>query len=218
MFEASQQLLFVLGSMVFIASVMLHLAKKNHLAVTLYVVQSLAIGGLLLLSLLFDFSYLLLLAVVCTIIVKGVVAPYFFLKLIKQNKLQFATSTYLNTPLTLVIVALIVVFIRTIFWNALQTFDGVNPDLLLLSLATILVSGFVLINRKGALSQILGVLSIENSIVSFALFAGLEQSPALQFGITFDILVWVIVSSIFVTLIYKQFGTLDVTSMKKLTE
>lgn len=218
MFENSSQLLFVLGSIVFISGVSLHLIKKNFLAVCLYIFQSLAIGALLLLSLFSNFSALLLLAVICTIVVKGIIAPFFFTKLIKKNQLQFSASTYLNTPLTLLSVALIVVAIRIIFLKALASFNEVNSDLLLLSLASIFVSVFVLINRKGALSQILGVLSLENSIVSFALFAGLEQSPALQFGITFDILVWVLVSSVFVTLIYKQFGTLDVTSMKKLIE
>ncbi len=218
MFENSSQLLFILGSIVFISGVSLHLVKKNFLAVCLYIFQSLAIGALLLLSLFSNFSVLLLLAVICTIVVKGIIAPFFFTKLIKKNQLQFSASTYLNTPLTLLSVALIVMIVRIIFLKALTSFDEVSSDLLLLSLASIFVSVFVLINRKGALSQILGVLSLENSIVSFALFAGLEQSPALQFGITFNILVWVLISSVFVTLIYKQFGTLDVTSMKKLIE
>lgn len=218
MFETSPQLLFILGSIVFISGVLLHLAKKNYLAVRIYIVQSLAIGSLLLLSLLSNFSGLLLLAVVCTVVVKGIIAPYFFFKLIKKNKLQFSASTYLNTPLTLLSIALTVVLVRVIFLKALQSFVGIDPNLLLLALSTIFVSVFVLINRKGALSQILGVLSLENSIVGFALFAGLEQSPALQFGITFDILIWVMIASVFVTMIYKQFGTLDVTSMKNLTE
>jgi len=218
MFESSPQLLFILGSIVFVSGVLLHLAKKNYLAVRIYILQSLAIGGLLLVSLLSDFSGLLLTAVVCTVIVKGLVAPYFFFKLIKKNQLQFSASTYLNTPVTLLFVALIVVLVRMIFVKSLQSFVGIDANLLLLALSTIFVSVFVLINRKGALSQILGVLSLENSIVSFALFAGLEQSPALQFGITFDILIWVMIASVFVTMIYKQFGTLDVTSMKNLTE
>lgn len=218
MFESSPQLLFILGSIVFVSGVLLHLAKKNYLAVRIYILQSLAIGGLLLISLLSDFSGLLLTAVICTVVVKGIIAPYFFFKLIRKNQLQFSASTYLNTPLTLLSVALIVVLVRMIFVKSLQSFVGIDANLLLLALSTIFVSVFVLINRKGALSQILGILSLENSIVSFALFAGLEQSPALQFGITFDILIWVMIASVFVTMIYKQFGTLDVTSMKNLTE
>jgi len=64
----------------------------------------------------------------------------------------------------------------------------------------------------------LGILSLENGIVSFALFAGLEQNPGLQLGITFDVLIWIIIASVFISMIYRQFGSLDVTTMKKLTE
>ena len=75
-----------------------------------------------------------------------------------------------------------------------------------------------MINRKGVLSQMLGILSVENGIVAFALFSGLEQNPALQLGITFNILIWIMIASVFATMIFRQFGSLDVTTMKKLTD
>ena len=68
------------------------------------------------------------------------------------------------------------------------------------------------------MSQIIGILSLENGIVAFALFSGLEQSPALQIGIMFDLLVWVIIAAVFISMIYKQFGSLDVTELKHLKE
>jgi len=74
----------------------------------------------------------------------------------------------------------------------------------------------MIINRKGALSQMIGVLSLENSIVSFAFTAGLEQKPGLELGITFDIFVWIIIATVFVSMVYKKFKTLDVTEMSRL--
>jgi hydrogenase-4 membrane subunit HyfE len=50
----------------------------------------------------------------------------------------------------------------------------------------------------------------------FAALAGLEQSPVLQLGIVFDITVWFVISTMFVSMIYRHFGSLDVTNMKKL--
>ncbi len=94
--------------------------------------------------------------------------------------------------------------------------EGIN--LLLLNVATIMISLFLSINRKGALSQMLGILSLENGIVSFALSAGLEQNPGLQLGITFNILIWIIIATVFISMMFRQFGSLDVTTMKKLTE
>ena len=127
-------------------------------------------------------------------------------------------STYLNTPITVLIIAALVAFTQTDVFRPLAQLAADGSNLLLLSVATIMISLFLIINRKGALSQMLGILSLENGIVSFALFAGLEQNPGLQLGITFNILIWIIIATVFISMIYRQFGSLDVTTMKKLTE
>jgi hydrogenase-4 component E len=153
-----------------------------------------------------------------TLLIKVILAPIFFIRLIKKNALAFSVSTYLNTPLTL-----ITIFILTSFAHS-QTFlplINIIPDnraLLSLALSSIFLSSLLIINRKGALSQILGILSLENSILAFIILAGLEQSPALQLGVIFNIFIWIIIATVFVTMMYKHFGTLNVTSMKKLKE
>ncbi|MDO8785237.1 MAG: hypothetical protein Q7J12_03380 [Syntrophales bacterium] len=199
-------------------AVFLHLTKKNITAVRLYMVQSSAISVLLLLSSFDKTSILLLLAIISTIVVKAIIAPYFFLGLIRRHRLKFAVSTYINTPVTLLIIAVLVAIAHADFLKPLALLAPAGKNLLLLSVATILISLFLIINRKGALSQMLGILSLENSIVSFALFAGLEQNAGLQLGITFNILLWIIIATVFISMIYRQFGSLDVTTMKKLTE
>jgi len=46
----------------------------------------------------------------------------------------------------------------------------------------------------------------------------LEQSPTLQLGIIFDIAVWIVISTVFTSMIYQHFGSLDVTEMKSLKD
>jgi hydrogenase-4 component E len=214
---ASQSSL-LLETVVFTTSIFLHLVKKNATAVRLYMAQSAAISLLLLLPAFDKSSKLLLIAIIATIAVKTVVAPWFFFGLIKKHKLKFSVTTYLNTPLTLIVIAALVAFTRTDVFRPLAYLAPVDNNLLLLSLSAIMISFFLIINRKGALSQMIGMLSLENGIVSFAVFAGLEQNPALQLGITFNILIWIIIATVFVSMIYRQFGSLDVTAMQKLKE
>ena len=212
------QMLLILEILVFAAAVFLHLTKKNSSAVRLYIAQSAAISLLLLLPAFGEYSPLLVVAIIATITVKLFVAPYFFFSLIKRHRLKFSVSTYLNTPITVLIIAALVAFTRTSVFRPLTQLAAEGGNLLLLSVATILISLFLIINRKGALSQMLGILSLENGIVAFALFAGLEQNPGLQIGITFNILIWITIATVFISMIYRQFGSLDVTTMKKLTE
>ena len=212
------QLLLFLEIVIFASAVFLHLTKKNSSAVRLYIAQSSAISLLLLLPAIEESSPLLVIAIIATITVKLFIAPYFFFGLIRKHRLKYSVSTYLNTPITVLIIAALVAFTRTDVFSPLAQLAIEGRNLLLLSVATIMISLFLIINRKGALSQMLGILSLENGIVSFALFAGLEQNPGLQLGITFNILIWIIIATVFISMIYRQFGSLDVTTMKKLTE
>lgn len=214
---APQTLLF-LEIAIFSAAVFLHLTKKNSSAVRLYVAQSAAVSFLLMVPAFEEPSALLLTALVATVAVKLLVAPYFFFSLIRRHRLRFSVSTYLNTPVTVLIIAALAAFTQTEAFRPLTQLAAGGDRSLLLSVATIMISLFLIINRKGALSQMLGILSLENGIVSFALFAGLEQSPGLQLGITFNILIWIIIATVFISMIYRQFGSLDVTAMKRLTE
>lgn len=214
----SPQLIFNIEAIVFVTVVLMHLARKNTAVVWLYVIQSAAVVFLLIMSSITELSLLLVIALLATIIIKLFVAPSFFFNLIKRNQLVFSATTYLNTPLTLFGIAALVAFTRVFLKEPLTLVTPIDTTLLVVSVAAIFCSFFLIVNRKGALSQMIGVLSAENCIVAFALFAGLEQSPSLQLGILFDLLIWILVASVFASMIYRQFGSLDVAEMQHLTE
>lgn len=214
----SSQLIFTIEAIVFVAIVLMHLARKNSTVVWLYVLQSVAVVFLLVMSSLTDLSLLLALALISTLVVKLFIAPTFFFKLIKRHRLVFSATTYLNTPLTLFCLAALVAFTQSFLREPLTLVTQIDTTLLIIAVSAIFCSLFLIVNRKGALSQMIGVLSAENAIVAFALFAGLEQSPSLQLGIVFDLLIWILIASVFASMIYKQFGTLDVSEMTHLIE
>jgi hydrogenase-4 component E len=202
----------------FITIVFLHLAKKNSWVPIIYSVQSLIIIAFLASAFLQTKSVSLLFIALLLLIVKVIAAPVFITRFIKQHKLKFMVSTYLNMPLTLIVVALLTAIANSNSFIPLTTIIPANQQMLSLALASLLISIFLIVNRKGALSQIFGILSLENSIVAFAFFAGLEQALTLQIGILFDIAIWMAIATIFISMIYKHFGSLDVTEMQNLTE
>lgn len=212
------QILFLMEIIIFASVIFLHLTRKNSLAITLYALQSLVVSGLLFVSYLREPSWMSLLLCVVVMVVKVIIAPYFFYKLVRNSHLKFSASTYLSSPMTLVCLAGLVAFTYSHFFQPLTILSLENADALLLAAAVMLSSIFLIINRKGVLSQMIGILSLENAIVSFAFFSGLEQGPGLQLGIMFDILVWVIIATVFASMVYKQFGSLDVTAMQNLKE
>ncbi|MBI5912918.1 hypothetical protein HY839_00570 [Candidatus Azambacteria bacterium] len=209
------QLLIVI---MFLAAVFLHVVKKNSTAAVLYCAQSAAMATILLAASIEADSRPLLFVALATFAVKTLIAPLFFAHLIKRHQLKFSASTYLSVPLTLIAVAALTALTRSHIFAPLVALGNGREGMLSLALAMMLISLFLIVNRKGAISQMIGILSLENSIVAFAVFAGLEQAPGLQMGIMFDILVWVVVATVFTSMMYKQFGSLDVTAMQRLKE
>jgi len=208
---------FLVGT-IFLTLIFLHLTKKNFGAIFAYGLQSLAISLILLNSFLETKSSLLLLVVLSTFCVKVVFAPMFFAKLIKKHGLIFSEKTYLKTPFTLVVITILTLVAHSKNLLSLTNIIPAHHALLALSLSLILLSVFLIINHREALTQAIGVLSLENSIVAFAVFAGLEQIPTLQFGILFDILIWLVIAAVFVSMIYRHFGSLDTSLMKHLKD
>ena len=208
---------FLLGIM-FLTIIFLHLSRKNFLASIAYSLQSLIIMLFFLNSFFETNNLTILLVVFLVLIVKVILAPLFFIRLIKKNALAFSVSTYLNTPLTIISIAILTFIAHYQKFSPLTSIVPANQDSLSLALSAMFLSLFLIINRKGALSQILGVLSLENSIVAFVIFAGLEQNPALQIGIMFNIGIWILIATIFMSMILKHFGTLNVSSMNNLKD
>lgn len=208
----------ILVEIVFGTIIFLHIAKKNFGASLAYGFQSLAITALLLKSFLETGSMALLFIALLLFIVKVIIAPWYFIKLIRKHNLTFSVSTYLNTPSTLIVIVILTFIAHSSKFTPLSSLALANQSLLLLPLSSMFVSLFLIINRKGALSQIIGILSLENSIVAFAFFAKLEQSLMFQIGIIFDFFVWLIIATVFVSMIYKHFGTLDTTLIKNLKD
>lgn len=214
----SSQFLFFLETVLLASVIFMYLTRKNLTVILLYAIQSLIISGSLFYSSLLEASFLLMVAAIMTFLVKVVTAPLFFFRLIKKHQLQFSVSTYLNGPMTLIILALLIAFPYSRFFRPLATISPANADALLLSMSMIFISMFLTVNRKGALSQMVGILSMENAIVSFAYVSGLETTAGAQVGILFIIFIWIVIATVFASMIYHYFGSLDVSEMRHLKE
>jgi hydrogenase-4 component E len=207
-----------LGTVMFIVTISMHLFKKNAPITILYALQSGIVSMMLMLSSLHVGSPLLMLVAGITFVVKVLMVPTFFLRLVKKHHLMLSVSSYLNGPLTVIAIALLTVIPFSDRFRSLSVLAPDDERSLYLAIAMMLISVFLIINRRGALSQMIGVLSLENSIVFFASIAGLESTAGPQIGILFDIAVWVVIASVFGSMMYKHFGSLNVNTMNTLKE
>ncbi len=216
--EHSRELYFALDLVAFLATLALHLVKTNRNLIRFYLLQSLVVVAFLLAIGLAEGDRGLVIVALLSGLIKVVIAPLFFARLIRRYGTRFTTNNYLSTPLTLTVLMGLVLFSYSSIFLPLGMLVPSAFGILPLNLAMILISIFMLINRRGAFSQMVGILSLENSILLLASFIGIRQPVALEMGIVFDIVIWMIIAQVFISMIYRQFGTLSVDKMKRLIE
>ncbi len=216
MFELDKQLLSLLEIIVFISVVLMHLVRRNSHFVLIYTLQSVAVSGMLLLFGITEGSDSLVVVALITFLFKVMAGSGFFSELIRRKKLNVPASSYLNLPITLaIILGLTLLAQSSVFQPIISLFPN-EHKFVAFSLAGILISLFLIINRRGVFSQLIGILSFENNLVALGLMTGIEQTLVIEIGILVNILLWIIISGVLVTLIYSHFGSLDTKEMSKL--
>lgn len=214
--SAFPTLLVLLSEGLFLLTILLHLARKNRSLVWLYAAHSLVLALILLVTSLQHNDPGLLVVVVLTLLIKVGLAYQYFGRLLRSNLLASASGSYLTLPLTLLGIIGITAFAHS---ERFQFLFATEPSVAAsLALASTLIAFFLTINRQGALSQIIGVLALENGIIAFATFLGLKQSLLIEVGLAFDLAVWIIVAAVFVNMVQEQFGSIATTQMETLKE
>jgi hydrogenase-4 component E len=206
----------VCAGVVFLLALLLNLTRKNTTLIALYLAQSVVVA--------FAFAFLansegaagLLYTALLTFAVKGVMAPIFLYRLVSRYSAHFSAAWYLSVPTTLVALAVITGFSYTLFPHLGQSEQAAIP----LLFASIFSAFFLMVNRRGALSMVVGVLALENGIVLLATALGAAHTFALEFTVAFDIAVWVVIASVFLGMLHHEFGTPDTDTrlLRHLTE
>lgn len=210
--------LTLLAAAVFLPALAMNIVRKNTTMVMLYVIQSLAVTFALV-TLSYEAGTAgLLYAALLTLAVKVIMAPAFLLALIRKYGAHFSSPSYLNMPLSLLALSAVTAFSYSSLFSVIPAFNNSpSTPLLIASMFSVL---FLMINRRGALAAVVGVLAFENGVVLLAAFLGVEHSFALEFAITFDIAVWIAIAATFLTMMYRHYGAIEtaILNMTHLTE
>jgi hydrogenase-4 component E len=87
-----------------------------------------------------------------------------------------------------------------------------------LAFASVLIGFFIMVNRRRAVTQILGFLMLENGIFLLALLATYGVPLIVEMGVFLDVLVAVLIMEVFVYHIKDNFDSIDVGELGKLKE
>jgi hydrogenase-4 component E len=86
------------------------------------------------------------------------------------------------------------------------------------SIAMMLIGLFIMMTRKKAITQIVGLLTMENGVFLSGLSITYGMPLIVEVGIFFDILVAVLILGVFIFRINKTFESISIDSLRSLRE
>jgi hydrogenase-4 component E len=157
----------------------------------------------------------LYLAAFVTLISKGLVIPYLLRKVVRSLKVTHDVEPYINATLSLIISSILVVLVYSSLSKGIFI-EGFTENTLKVSVSIILISLFIMISRRKAITQVIGLLFMENGLflAGFALTYGMPT--IIELGVLFDMLMGVIILGVFLSQIKKAFVSVDLDKLTTL--
>jgi hydrogenase-4 component E len=154
----------------------------------------------------------LYIAALLTLTTKGILIPLFLRRIVRQMRVTHEVQPFISNSVSLAISGILVAVVYASLKDGIFV-TGFSKNVLQISIAVILISLFVMITRKKALTQVIGLLFMENGLflAGFSLTFGMPT--IIELGVLFDMLMGVIILGIFAIQIKRAFASADLDKL-----
>jgi len=146
---------------------------------------------------------------------KVFIIPHFLYLTAKRINLDENLGLFVNSQLSL-ITALVLTFFSWIFSRRIVLSQDYALVAITVSFSIVFIGAFLMISRVKALSQVIGLLVMENGIFLLASSISGGMPFFVEIAVFFDVFVSVIVMGLFVYRINKLFTHIDVSKLSQL--
>jgi hydrogenase-4 component E len=200
-----------------LVTVFLLVAQRALLvAIRLYAVQSLLLGVVGLTMGLADHRPHLLVTAALAVGLKAVLIPAFLTRVIDRVGIRREIEPFLNVPSSLFVCLGLTLVGYRVAAGLPEWEPGVTHHVVGISLSILLVGLFLMVTRKKAITQILGLLTIENAVLLVALGVTSGMPLVVELGVSFDVLLAVLLLGVLVQRIVDRFESMDTSRLSRL--
>ncbi|MCR4292561.1 MAG: hypothetical protein NUV76_06775 [Candidatus Kuenenia sp.] len=153
-----------------------------------------------------------------SLVLKVFVIPGFLFYIVDKVRIKKEVESYIGYTLSLLISCGIILIAYYATLPIIQFENVFMRHCLPVSLAITLVGFFAMITRKKAITQILGLVTMEDGLFFAALSTSYGMPLIVELGLFFDILVSVIIMGIYVYRIKESFDSVDTGFLRELRE
>lgn len=150
-----------------------------------------------------------------TLIIKSAVIPYIFIHIIREIRVKREIELYVNVSPSLIIGGVLVVISYHLI-RSINIISELSRFALSASLSLVSIGLFIMISRKKAITQMLGILIMENGLFLGAISLTYGMPLLVELGIFFDALIGVLIMGILIFRINRTFESIDTDLLKTL--
>ncbi len=150
------------------------------------------------------------------LLAKGVVVPALITKVVRHDVASRETDPLVNVPASLV-AAGVLIFLAFAASRSVTALTSNAPGRLIpFGMAAMLIGFFALATRRKAVSQIVGLLLVDNGIALVAFLATAGVPLIVELGASLDLLLITVVLRVLATQMRRRLGTVDLDGLAEL--
>ncbi len=215
MFDFSKIYEFIV-SLIVLSSIIMAGSRRLETIIKLFVLQSLGLVIVILISGIAKNSHETFVISGITFIGKCILIPWVLSLVLNKVKIRKEVETYVALSASMLICCAITAFVFYLTTKYEIANEVMSSNLLSASVSMILIGLFIMITRKKALTQILGLYVMENGIFALSIDTIFDMPLVVEMGIFLDLLIGVMVMGIYVYRIKQSFDTINVEELQKL--
>lgn len=206
------------GMMLLVASFAMMASPQLAPCIRFYGAHSFLLAVLTVLAACVSREWHLLISAILTVGLKTVLIPAIFSQMIRRIGIRREVESYVNIPFSLLLSVLLVFLSFYVAGNLDVLKTAFTREFVPIAISTMMLGMLMMTTRKKAVTQVLGLLLIENGIFLMGMTMTSGMPLLVELGIFFDVLVAVMIMGIFVYKIRSAFEGIDVDELTVLKD
>ena len=214
--ELAMRMIDILTVLTLVTSFLVVGGKRLEFAVRIIALQAMLLALIAAVTARFTGVNEAYLAAFLTMAVKVAAIPYILYRVIRRINVRRETCAFIGTKTSLVLAGMLVILSFGVTPRVLGSGHSAAGNALPVAVSLLLLGLFVMITRKLAVMQIVGLLMMENGLFLAGVGTTYGMPLVVELGIFLDILVGVLIMGVLSFKINSTFDSIDTYQLKKL--
>src|ERR1039457_4370853 len=214
--DLSSQVITLMAALMLVVQLLMIAQRMLLTNIRLFAIQSLLLAAVAaVLAHHYNASHVYVVAVL-TIIGKVIFLPWLLNRQLRRIKIAQEIEPLFNAPATIMLCGGLTV-LGYLVARPFTSLERLGNNTLAVAITLVLTGFFLMINRRKAISQVIGLLTVENGVMLAAIALTTYGMPlVVEFGIFFDVLVAVMILGILIYRIRETFASMDTSKLNQL--